>query len=246
MPDIRRGLLWEFVGRNSDKKKEPPERLEGLPSWSWGSIYGGVKWPSRYDGSGVKDDKHLVRMEDDCEVVDVLLPPNDRLDLIDSPSFLNPREPWSVRGQPQDKFPVLCIRARLQQVVVGGQFASQADLELAAGLSGRHKSSKNSRWKTVASPLARGTIAGWASLEREHSDGESSVVFALHISRTVGIPGGLPLGYMWLSHHAYNVLFVREVAFAADTYERVGVGRLFGKEFDAGFGYARERVVRLV
>jgi len=246
MPDIRRGLLWEFIGQD----KEAPERIEGVPSWSWGATYGAVKWPSRYDGSGEKGEENLAKLKDDCEVVDVLMPPIGRLDLIDSPSFINTREPWSVAGQPQDRFPVLCIRTRLQPVVVGGRFESEADLELAARLSGRHRSSKNQRWKAVAAPSARGTIAGWASLEysfRGSSDPkECPLVFALHISRTVKIPGGLPLGYLWHTHHAYNVLLVREVTVAANTYERVGVGRLFGKEFDAGFKCAYERVLRLV
>ncbi|KAK5661238.1 hypothetical protein OQA88_11131 [Cercophora sp. LCS_1] len=241
MPVILDGLLWEKVG------EEPHDRLVTIPSYSWASVYGPVRWSTS---------AHLKHggAEDDCEVVNILLPPHDNIHSIDSPSFTNgpleyrpPRDPANTN---RNRFPVLCLQTKLQPVFLGGRFPTQEDRDLAARITQQAPKSGGARWRQVASHLDREHVAGWASLE--HPDFQNAldpgsppqVIFALQIARRFDASPGL--GYVWGIYSVFNVLFVRRVEAVVNGFERVGVGALFGKEIERQFETAVAREIRLL
>ncbi|KAK1750393.1 hypothetical protein QBC47DRAFT_353360 [Echria macrotheca] len=268
LADIRRGLLWELVSET------PGKRIASIPTWSWASISGSVKWPGVYtDDDKGKRIRVISEARNDCVVIDVLNPTFDRLASIADPLFVG--EPLDLPGNDaaaqlaavpssldKRRFPVLCIRAKLQPVLLGERFRSEEDLELARRLSGHLLEGKlMGRWHMVASPLQREHVAGWVSVdfaEEEGSlescgDNDSSNtgsdcgLYALHVSRILITDDlSVSLGSIWPRRAVYNVLIVRRVELAADAYKRVGVGRLFGKEIEQGFAKAHETAMKLV
>ena len=90
-------------------------------------------------------------------------------------------------------------------------------------------------------------ICGWGSFEHAeyHRENFGQEVVALLVSTRSVSGGGYSLGYIWPWHTVYDVVFVRGVE-GRSSYERVGVGKLFGKEIERGFRTAGRRVVELV
>ncbi|KAK4207947.1 heterokaryon incompatibility protein-domain-containing protein, partial [Rhypophila decipiens] len=253
--ELTRGLLWEIV------KGGIHERLDHIPTWSWASICTQVKWADNVRDEDWK--RFRDRIADDCRIVNVLNPRYnegtktfedvDQQTFVNGPPELIPQDKGhneSAAENPRSRFPILCLRAKLQPIVIGGVFCSQDDKELAISLASRSPIFGVDNWRTVASPLNKKYIAGWASLEHadfqaipeEDDDG----LEALHVSTVQGIKGGIQLGYLSATHHVYNVLIVRSVGKVVRGYERVGVGRLFGRDFDQGFQQAEEMEIRLV
>lgn len=233
---VHRGLLWEQI------KRGPHERIASIPTWSWASIVTRVRWPSNKHRNTVKKkrfDLWPVTIESNIELVNVLGGP--QADCSES--------------QP----PILHIKARLQEVILGGPFPSRQDAEIVAHITSpsasSHSQSGLGAWQMVASPRNPSDVAGQASIEHPHfwtEDGQmirpdkdsEKKVFALHVSQTTGVFGGITLGYLSPRHHVYNVVFVRRVEGddgiigereGGNRYERIGAGRLFGREIDKGF-----------
>lgn len=63
-----------------------------------------------------------------------------------------------------------------------------------------------------------------------------------HIA-TASVDGGYGLGYLTPWHPVFNVLFVRNLD--GQKVERLGVGRLFGKEIEKKFATATAHYVEL-
>jgi len=64
-----------------------------------------------------------------------------------------------------------------------------------------------------------------------------------HISTASKVSGGFGLGYITPWHPVFNVLFIKNIG--GQKYKRLGVGRLFGKEFERQFGTAAVHYVEL-
>ncbi|KAK3314495.1 hypothetical protein B0H66DRAFT_627032 [Apodospora peruviana] len=155
----------------------------------------------------------------------------------------------SLRDNPRARFPMLCLRAKLQPVILGRYFASEEDRYIARHVTSREVRLDGNR-RMVASPLARDQIAEWASIKHPDlaqlpDDPELGlnrvIIYALHISTLHGAGSGFALGYCSKKHSVYNYLFVRAVKTLANGYERVGMGGLVGKDFDRGFEMATMR-----
>ena len=77
-------------------------------------------------------------------------------------------------------------------------------------------------------------IIGWASIEQPEMRNrlynyQKTLIHALHISTSKGLSGGVEFGYLGFTHDTFNVLYVQPVS--GDKNERVGVGRIFDKDF---------------
>lgn len=132
-------------------------------------------------------------------------------------------------------FVSLHMRAKIMQVLVRGRLRNALDAEIISATSGHHKKSNKSAWRAVSSTLRPTEISGWASIEDIDYQVDSLFeggreMCVLHISTAPRVPGGYGLGYLTLWHRVFNVLFVRETH--GRRYERLGVGRIFGKEFE--------------
>ncbi|KAK3353713.1 heterokaryon incompatibility protein-domain-containing protein [Lasiosphaeria hispida] len=262
LSSIRRGLLWEQV------QKGTHERIPTIPTWSWASISTQVWWNKpKVEWWGEPVYKTICDFELDRvlhhtfeEYQAGLIDTNPTKPTVDGPLEILPRNNDSrgVRDNPYARFPILCLRAKLQPVILGGYFISDQDVQVTAQLVSHKSLPRTKNWRMVASPLKRDHIAGCASIEHPdfqppNQQADSVVVdkgqpilYALHISTFGGGRGGMTLSYLSLSHRVFSVLFVRPVQTIVNGYERVGVGRLFGKEIDRGFEDAVMREVRLV
>jgi hypothetical protein len=232
--DLHRGLLWE------QKPSEcTPRRLPELPTWSWASTVCPVIW----------DDTHNTRIKPEVKVVAVITSEGDVFSmdsLRQSPGFMPPPpRVFDVDNQ----FACLCMAGKAQRVVVREVFNHEHDLEIASSMSGHGVESAKDLWRKVCSYLRPTEITGWASFE--HPDYQEDSVFrtglniyAFHISTTSRVLGGYGLGYLTPWHDVFNVLLVRNID--GRKYERVGVGRLFGKEIEKGFRIATAQDIELI
>jgi hypothetical protein len=228
--DLHRGLLWE--------QKSPdctPRRLLELPTWSWASTLCPVIW----------DDKHNTRIRPEVKVVAVITSEGDVFS-IDSLRQMSP----SPRAFDVDnQFACLCMTGKAQQVVMRERFYQEQDLEVACSVSGHGVESAKALWRKVCSNLRPTEITGWASIEHPNYQEESVFeagleIYAFLISTTWGVLGGYGLGYLTPWHDIFNVLFVTHID--GERYERVGVGRLFGKEIEKGFRIATAQDIELI
>ncbi|KAK1836359.1 heterokaryon incompatibility protein-domain-containing protein [Podospora conica] len=256
----RRGLLWEQVTGGVHT------RIPDIPTWSWASIDTQVRWTDDRRFSFGHSKKHVRLRKPQSDIVGRVKAKNPLFSALASIDDEPPlgeaclhvlpvdRTAMSMTGtqQPQRaRFPVLCLVAKMQPVILGSHFATDDDRRIASTFTDRSHQLGLENWRTVASPLdAERCIFGWASIE--HPDMQCldklEHVFALHISTFwVKTTGGYALGYFLPNRYpVFNVLFVRRVQTVRDGFERLGVGRLFGKEMEKGKKMAVAREVRLV
>jgi len=231
--DLHRGLLWE-----QKSSERTPERLPQFPTWSWTSTVCPVVW----------DDMHNSRIKPEAKLVAVATSEGDVFSIksLQAPGFMSP-----VPGafDVESQFACLRMAGKTQQVRVREGFNHERDLETAKRASGHGVESAKQRWRKVCSYLRPTEITGWASFE--HPDYQDDSVFrtgpnihAFYISRTSRVPGGYGLGYLSPWHDVFNVLFVRNIE--GRKYERLGVGRLFGKEIEEGFRTATTQDIELI
>ncbi|KAK2755089.1 hypothetical protein FQN54_006618 [Arachnomyces sp. PD_36] len=231
LPDLHRGLLWQ---RKSSECKL--RRIPNFPTWSWTSIPCAVEWN---DGLGSRIDPQagLIAVgtsEDDVFSVNSLQPVKG--------SISSPPKVFDV----DNKFAFLCMKGTTLQVVLRDQFKSERDLEITSTASGYAGKSDKTSWRPVCSSLLPTEIAGWASFDYQDdslSSGDGHELCALLISKASGVPGGYGLGFLTAWHNVFNVLFIKNID--GQKYERLGVGRLFGKEIEKQVGMARSSFVEL-
>jgi len=267
LSSIRRGLLWEQVGTGTH------ERISTIPTWSWASISTQVRWDRPSDETWKRPMGKTVCDFELGEVLNYtidehqsgLIGVDPSAPTASSPLDVLPSDPLHGGGagnKASARFPILRLRAKLQPIVLGEDFPSEQERQVAAHVASRSNLSGIENWRMVASPLDCGHIAGWASIEHPGFQVPAKqcdlgltakgmhvpqpVLYALHVSTVHGVFGGITLGYLSVFHHVYDVLFVRPARWLINGYERVGVGRLFGKEMERGFADAVMREVRLV
>ncbi|KJK79203.1 hypothetical protein H634G_05443 [Metarhizium anisopliae BRIP 53293] len=239
LPDLHHGLLWECQFSGSKV-----QRIPGFPSWSWTSVLCAVEWDERQKPRSWASKLHAVlldgerksRVKPEAELIALAtseggtfsmeLLRNSTEDLIYSPPKL-----FDI----DNCFVSLHMRAKIMQVLVRGRLRNALDAEIISATSGHHKKSNKSAWRAVSSTLRPTEISGWASIEDIDYQVDSLFeggreMCVLHISTAPRVPGGYGLGYLTLWHRVFNVLFVRETH--GRRYERLGVGRIFGKEFE--------------
>ncbi|KAK3353827.1 heterokaryon incompatibility protein-domain-containing protein [Lasiosphaeria hispida] len=240
-----RGLLWEQVSKGVH------ERIKRFPTWSWASLYAQVRWVE----SRPPPPRHFSNTHPDPVTtnIDMATPLNQTWAEVSSPSSTAMANPTD-HAAPNEQLMVLCLHAKLQPVILGQFFSSIEEKQIVSDLAWRRPRVGMDNWRMVASPLDPDHIAGWASIEHpemqidENNPVDShEAVYALHVSTVWHVPGGFPLGYMQGIHHVYNVLFVRRAQNTRDGYyERVGVGRLFGREVDQGLKHAAAADIFLI
>jgi len=229
--DLHHGLLWERKSSNLEL-----QRIPQLPTWSWASMLCPVLW----------DDEHSTRIKPEAKVIAVATSQEDVFSIDSLQSFGSPPEKaFDVDNQSAS----LYIKGKMVQVLVWEKFTDERDLEIASATSGHRVDSAKSTWRTVCSGLLPTEIAGWASFEDPSYLGESLFqnglkIYVLHISTISRLPGGYGLGYLTPWHDVFNVLFVKKVE--GGKYERVGIGRLFGKEIEKQFCTATAQYVTLI
>jgi hypothetical protein len=141
-------------------------------------------------------------------------------------------------------------------VLVGARFADYETFYMAADAT-HHKARAAGGaavWQRVVTlPGLLGKTRGWASIEHpafqdHHAFNSTPLLFAMLVSTISGVrsrsSGQLGLGRG--SYDVFNVLVLRHSDELFNGFERVGVGRLFGREIGQGFKSAQERDVRLV
>jgi hypothetical protein len=261
LDDITQGLLWQRSNPGTH------ERVSSIPSWSWASIYTKVRWGHH---SVLWNREWWLHTTARCSVMNVLHPPCSNIQSIDNPSFTNkitesnkPDSPHhqvstaSIHMELTNVFPVLCISGKITPVIINSMFISDTERDKITSLTHhRQNFAENSTaygentWRMVSSPSQPDIITGWANLEHPSFQEDGLIVrptvYALIVSQISGIFGGIKLGYLSCYHHAYNVLFLRQCDHVIDGYERIGVGRLVGREIDRDIGMSEERTIRLL
>jgi len=179
-------------------------------------------------------------------------------------------ETSSTTISPNGTMMILTCLAKLHPIILSNQnFNIEEDANIAAHLSGVETAHDQRAWRPLASFLDKEHIAGWASVEHPNFQGRRAqgfpgghtgpqiapgapgaqgpdMLYALHLDKFEHWGGSMGLGHFWGSHTVYYVLIVRRVGFLIDGFERVGVGRLFGRESDRDFEGAKMRWLRLV
>ncbi|KAK1762477.1 hypothetical protein QBC33DRAFT_581742 [Phialemonium atrogriseum] len=197
-----------------------PRRFDNFPTWTWASI----------------DTPASAAAEADATTIQL---PNS----IESTS--------SDRRHVEGNF-VLHALGRLQPVLIGSYFQDEASFYLATDVTGHPARSIGAeKQQAVVVPGERNIIAGWASLEHPEFQDDAAfspgpVILALLVSTKRVSAGAFGLGFVLPIHQAFLVLFLRRSDKVMDGFERVGVGRLFGREAARGFELAIERDIRLI
>jgi hypothetical protein len=218
--DLHRGLLWEQKFPESSRV-----RLIQFPTWSWASVICPVIWNNLYDARIKPKAKVVAIMTSEGEVfsIESLLP------------TLIPNQTFERSFDINNQFACLYMRGKVLQAMIREKMTAEGDLKLASEVSGC-RNPVNCAWRSVCSSLSPTEISGCASFEHlEYQDdaafGEGPLIYAFHISTTSRVPGGFGLGYITPWHEVFNVMFIRRAE--GIKYERIGVGRLFGREIEA-------------
>lgn len=238
---VMKSLLWEqdHVGEM--------RRVEGIPTWSWASLAVPVreegilkmnKWgkevlsgmPIQWPASPhSRPDTELCRLEGVYSV------PVD--------TGFRPRFEGMTRKalglQVDDRFNLLKIEGKLVPVNIHGPFAPKADRDKVAYLTGYNRASVGREsWRRVAIDGEPDIIAGWASIE--HGDYQTDV--SQEISMLALIVASLSE-----SLRSFQVVYLRRADVGIGlSYERVGVGSLFGRAVKRQVEGAEAQVISLI
>jgi len=255
--DIHHSLLWQ-QNPPFTKHCNPPARVSGFPTWSWTSVPCPVTW-ERTDPA--------VRVRQEARVLAVVNNKGVRFVChVDSPSAQTPANAATAPARLRltnpsqrafdidTKFAALRIRAPLLWVVAREQLSratGDPSVQILHELSGCKETqgpwNQRNFWRNICSMERDDEICGWGSFEHPEYHGENlgQEVLALLVSTRLVTGRGYSLGCIMPWHTVYSVLFVRGVEGLA-CYERIGVGRLFGKEVDRGYRRAAWREMELV
>lgn len=254
-PDID-GLLWEQSNPTS------LTRVSGIPTWSWASIANlqrndarvyiktgmTVRWVNRSTHDiPEKGSKHLCASVSAMRIHVTQMNDDEWL-----PDFSKATDIIPDTFANENRFVLLHMRGFLQHVYIDAVFDSKWDAATMAYQTG-HDGTQQDLWRRLSLPSLPNTVAGWASIE--HPDYQTDAAcrsngpfYAFLTEQFPGPKGSFGLGHFFTSVPAYKMLVVRMVTVPgfSDVYERVGVGRLFGREINAVFGGLAERDVRLI
>ena len=266
--NIHEGLLWEQAKGGSR------ERLPGIPTWSWASMARhvtdedepvlkdnkpvlvgmSVRWPK----SGFSQrQRHRV-----CAIHKVTTIPVD--DQTWLPQFNNRPVPDVVPQYEygnENRFVVLTIHSSLQPVQIESLLSEQ-DAYLADELTSTSSNNLPDRdhpwgtdlWRGICLPTDPSRIVGWASVEHPELQSDEKIascsgsIYALLLERCVEKGGWFRWGNALFTRVVFTVLLVRRVTIPGfdESFERVGVGRLFSEEVDKKYVSASKTTISLV
>lgn len=238
-------LLWVQVDTNTRSRK----RIRGISTWSWASM--ATDMGTGY-GLGLEVGwDEAPKAEVVCQLLDITAVPvcgKSWEPMFDQAGQYSPGN----RMGNENRFSILTLQGRLLQVDIHDDFNDTDDTSLAAAVTFQTEEERRVLWRPVTHITNPELIRGWASLEHPHfADGEvpaSGVrLSAFVILKSTGT-GGMALGN-WFSSKipVYHVLFLRpEQVPGYEAYERIGVGRLYGYEFQKEYQQAEETTVHLV
>ncbi|KAK0639729.1 hypothetical protein B0T16DRAFT_338662 [Cercophora newfieldiana] len=251
--DIHESLLWQ----QNPGEKGPPTKIPGFPSWSWTSASCPITW-ERANASRSSYLEAEILAVTNAEGVRFICQSSTNQSPVPTATTAAARlrlmNPSPRAFDVNTRIATLRINASLLWVVARERFSLGADntsLSIAHTLSGCKETdgpwSQRSFWRKICSMEKQAEICGWGSFEHADYHGENlgQEVVAVLVSTTSVSGGGYSLGYIWPWHTVYNVVFVRGVE-GVGSYERIGVGKLFGKEVEEGYRMAGRRVVELV
>ena len=263
LTNIHESLLWEQA------QGGPRERLPGIPTWSWASMARHVtdednepaltglsaRWPK---GGFSQRQRQIV-----CAIHKVTTIPVD--DQTWLPQFSNrpiPDEVPRYEYGNENRFVVLTIHSFLQPVQIENLLGKQdADLaeQLTSASSFKHIPARDypwgmDFWRGICLPANPLKLVGWASVEHPELQSNMEIascsgsIYALFVERCVEKGGLFRWSRMLIDVVVFTVLLVRRVTIPGfdDSFERVGVGRLFGKEVDKEYSSARKTTISLV
>ena len=260
--NIDKGLFWEQAARGSR------ERLPGIPTWSWASMAShvtdkdnnrvlvgmSVRWPK----SGFSQHQR----QRVCAIYRVTTIPVD--DQTWLPQFsshpISDEVPEYEYGN-ENRFVVLTIHSFLQPVLIESLLSEQ-DADLAyrftstfiRSLAARDHPWRTGLWRGICLPTDPSRIIGWASVEHPELQSNEAIrsyagsIHALFLERCKEKGGWFRWGSALFSRVVFTVLLVRRVTIPGfdDSFERVGVGRLFSEEVDKEYSAGRKTTISLV
>ena len=261
--NIHEGLLWEQA------KGGPCKRLPGIPTWSWASMARhvtdedneptltglGVRWP--------KDGFSQRQRQTVCAIHKVTTIPVDDQTWLPQFSYRPiPDEVPRYEYGNENRFVVLTIHSFLQPVQIESLLSKQdADLadQLTSTSSFKHIPARDypwgmDFWRGICLPANPLKLVGWASVEHPELQSNMEIascsgsIYALFVERCVEKGSLFRWSRMLIDWVVFTVLLVRRVTIPGfdDSFERVGVGRLFGKEVDKEYSSARKTTISLV
>ncbi|KAI0548015.1 heterokaryon incompatibility protein-domain-containing protein [Xylaria curta] len=237
-----RHLLWECA--------QPGQtiRVDGIPTWSWASI---ASSEINDRGEEVLIGSEITYVAPDrsgaqllCDMFEAITIPVDPS--VWQPDFLHPDV-----GVPDDeygndnRFVVLGISGVIQPVQINDVFTCDADAVKARRKTIYDGETKKT-WRRVSAPSRPDIIAGWASLESP----EYQTIDACRAT-----PGGIHSLYIqrrrtkteWYQY-VFDVLYLRPVEKEGfdHCFERIGAGRLFGRDVEKYFRTTEKTKIHLV
>ncbi|KAI1314209.1 heterokaryon incompatibility protein-domain-containing protein [Xylaria venustula] len=251
LPGVR-GLLWE------QSRPGTRGRVRGVPAWSWASMAtlgpnseGQNVWP----GMGVQwaelDAAAVARPS--CEVTEIIPVPVTKKKL--GPNFGQARCFWPDSEFKDDsRFAMLGLRGVLVSVSIHHKFSSKDDTSVAARTTGHKSEFGRDMWRRVTTPQGGGqTVMGWASVEHPEFQTDddceaSNDVQALVIEIIDWIAAGFGMGNLKERLTAYKVIYLRpsKVYGFEDSFERIGIGSIFGDVIDTHFYSAEKTDIWLI
>ncbi|XXG98940.1 hypothetical protein Hte_005273 [Hypoxylon texense] len=235
--DLLCGLLWE---RNTPEGISA--RLPGFPTWSWASVLCPIVWDT------VSASKSRDRPA--TQILGITTANGKHFSISALCQAVDLASAGLMEFDADCRFARLQIKGKISTVLVRESFgANDSEVTIAANITGYWAKSFGHSWTKVCSRLRPNETCGWASLDvsekkpKSASDSELEIC-ALHISTISGVRGGLGLGYLTARHNVLNVLFIKPIE--DQKYERIGVGRLFGKEIHKQYRAAVAQTIELV
>lgn len=235
LQDIHHGLLWE---RKTSECM--PRRLPGFPTWSWASFVCPVVW-----------DSNVALPESDIKLAARMIAATTSEDIISIQSSQQNNSSISPNLKAFDvdnRFACLCFKGKAQKVTVRERFNQEEDLKIACKMSAHNTESAKDLWRKVCSYQRPVEICGWASFDYpdfldDEISGAGLEIYAFHISSYRMFPAS-SFSYVRPWYYVFNVLYIRNIN--DQKYERVGVGRLFGKDVEEGFRSATEQYIEII
>jgi hypothetical protein len=239
--DLHRGLLWEH-----NISEYNPRRLPLLPTWSWTSLLCPVRWSDL--PPLVQTKWRGIRLKPMAKFLAVTTSQGAAFSIESlRPTSVAPLT-FLKEFDVDNHFVWLSMNCKALQVVVREKFDNEEDLKIVSKVTASGKSAIKT-WRTVCSPSRPSEVTGWVSLE--HSDYQDDSVFqeglyihAFLIATTSRVSGGFGLGYLGIWHDVFHILLVKNTD--SRRYERIGVGRLFGKDIETQLYGATAQDVELI
>jgi hypothetical protein len=240
--DLHHGLLWEGEQEVEDDEEEDDSLTSphtatrivgGIPSWSWASLMMPARWPEK--------DKEA---EKGLRVVGLCVTAREDRRSDHGPEYTverselvqQERDQRTVRRalfDPTNMFACLHVSGRLFTVHIRGYLGAEKAAKVAVATA-YSRSPGSNRWRALCSPAKPEVVAGWASgergLEAEGRDvlcADAGVaVHALHVSTRFARSGLL----VQRKTPVLDVLLIRETDARKQVFQRLGVGRIFGRD----------------